>query len=382
VIQESAFVWSDGSFNYNTLTRTKSKLELPVFSNKDAVRDVLLAKPKRLQLTFIPTWSCNLRCPHCFVLKKLDRDFKSQPVDISRIKSFITWHHKEFSHKEITGLVIGGEPLLYEDICHQYVDLMNEYGAFCSLTTNLSVPLTDSMLNLFRKLSQAQISIDGPETLHNESRRVYLQMANPTPKDTNVFRQVVENLKLLKHHGLNKKLHVAVSIRKDQDHTKEVRELKLILKALEVGDTTIGYIAESSYFNKSKDQKITAMRAVAKPCCSYRYMQHFVVQGQELYADYFDKTGKSHLGNVYDDFNLLPKKYASYIEAEMPALNDPACLSCPALPICWGQCAGHTLFENFVPSKFCDQNFMINKLKEHLQNPTYLESFTADAEQS
>ena len=374
--KKNTFLWSDGSFFYNTLTKEKSKKPLPIIScNKKSVDSKLFSDPSTLQLTLIPTWSCNLRCPHCFVIKKLNKNFNSEDTQIENLKSFIIWHQKKYNHKKLNAVVIGGEPLLYPDICLDYIKLIKSFDSSCSMTTNLSLPINEKSLKIFELLDQSQISIDGPEEVHNDTRFVYLNTSNPTPSDCNLFEQIIKNLKILKTHGFHKKLHIAISIRKDLEKTRSLSELKMILKALEIENVTVGYIAESSYFNKTKEKKFISMREMAKPCCSYRYMRHFVIQSNKIYGNYFDKSESSFLGDLTNNFEELPEKYKKYIEQNMPILKDETCLNCSALPICWGQCVGHGLFDDLTPSQLCNQKEMIEKMNNLLCKKEYLETF-------
>jgi radical SAM protein with 4Fe4S-binding SPASM domain len=369
------FLWTDNVYFYDTLNKKKYQKIPENSENKCAVTEKLLEPPTTLQLTLIPTWSCNLRCPHCFVLKKLNKVLKPEETKINSLQRFISWHRNKYECDKLVGLVIGGEPLLYPDICLEYIELIKSFQGFCTLTTNMSIPINEKIIRIYELLDQSQVSIDGPEDVHNKTRFFNLNMVDQPTTNPNIFKQIIENLKVLSEKNLNRKIHVSVSIRKDLEQTKAISEIKLILKALGIKNITIGHIAESSHFNKTKQKKITSMREMAKPCCSFRYMRHFVVQGNDIYADYFDRSKKSYLGSLDDDFENLPMKYENYIKEDMPILKDESCLSCTALPICWGQCVGHTIFDNFKPSEFCDQQYMIDKMTKLLKSPEYIENF-------
>jgi len=376
--QIGTFLWTDGINFFDTLHKKIYNKRPRKVYDKMAVTKKLLAPPKTLQLSLIPTWSCNLRCPHCFVLKKLNKNLTPEETQIENLEKFIKWHQDKYTHKKLTGLIIGGEPLLFPDICMEYIKLIKSFGGFCTLTTNMSVPINDKIIEIYNILDQSQVSIDGPEEVHNKTRFFNLNMIDEVKTKPNLFVQVIENLKILKKHNLTKKIHVAVSIRKDLEQKKAVAEIKLILRALGIENITIGHIAESAYYNKTQQQKITSMREMAKPCCSFRYMRHFVVQGNKLYADYFDRKEASFLGSLDQNFEKLPIKYEAHLKQNMPILKDKTCLSCSALPICWGQCVGHTLFDNFVPSEFCNQQQMIDKMRGFLENPSYIENLKKD----
>lgn len=379
MINTSPFIWRDDNFYYNTVLREKSRTELTVLDSRSVVEDRLFKAPPRLQLTLIPTWSCNLRCPHCFVLKKLDKEFKATNIDTAKLDRFIGWHKERYAHEKLFALVIGGEPLLYPHECLEYVKLVKGHGGFVTLTTNLSVELTDACFEVYDRLDNCQVSLDGPEDEHNASRKVYRHPDNPTcgEKDVNVFAKVVANIRRLKDRGCDiGKIHVAVSIRKDRPYKRGLSELMFVLKGLGVKTIQVSHISETYYFKKTADEKFTSMRTMARPCCSFRYMEHFVVSGEDVYCDYFDRDGRSKIGTLGGDYEALADNYRAVIRDTMPVLKDDKCMSCKALPICWGQCVGHTLFKNFVPSKFCDQEMMHDSMDEAMTDPAFLAKFT------
>lgn len=362
------FVWKNEEFFFETINQKKYK-QLPQISDrKQLVLDKICKKPQRLVFKLIPTWSCNLRCPHCFVLKKLNKKFEPEKPNLESLKKFIIWHKKKYDHNNLISVLLGGEPTLYADICLDYIEVIKSFNGLCSMTTNMSVSVDQKILRIFKLLDSCQVSIDGSEDVHNKTRIPYKDQFNG-------FRLILENLKKLKQHDLLSKVHVCASFRQDLYTEKDKYELKLVLRALGITNIKIGCASESSYFDKSKSRKFTAMNILKAPCCSFRYMSDFTIQGNNIYADYFDKTDKSYLGSLDGNFEEIPSRYESYIKDNMPILKDNTCLSCSALPICWGQCVGHTLYDDFVPSNFCYQDSMIKKMQNQMNDDEYLKEF-------
>lgn len=361
------FIWTDGYSFYDTVNAKKYK-NLPVIDSKKLVFDKIFEAPKKLVLTCIPTWSCNLRCPHCFVLKKLNKKFVPEKPETQKLKKFVEWHQEKYCHKKLAGIIVGGEPLLYPDVCLDYIETIKSLNGTTNMTTNLTPSIDDNIIKIFQLLDSVQVSIDGAEEVHNNTRFPYQE-------NFNCFKSIICNLKILKKHNLIDNIFVAAGFQKDLKQKESRVELEFILRALGIKNMKFGLISESSYFNKSKQQKFTAMAMRLTPCCSFRYMSNFIIQGNKIYADYFDRTEKSLIGTLDDDFEKFPDIYKNYIKQNMPVLNDDVCLSCPALPICWGQCVGHTLYDNFIPSNFCDQKDMISRMTNRMYNLNILQKY-------
>lgn len=145
--------------------------------------------PRRLELIILPTEKCNLRCNYCYEDFKIGRMRKDT---VNGIKSLIKKRVEDLLLLELSWF--GGEPLLAAreilDICHyaqQEAKRNPNLHINSSMTTN-GVLLTP---DLARKLDSAgvkqyQISLDGPQELHDQFR--------VTAKEKGSFDNVWRNL--------------------------------------------------------------------------------------------------------------------------------------------------------------------------------------------
>jgi radical SAM protein with 4Fe4S-binding SPASM domain len=372
----SPFIYDDGKYLYNLVTRKKTKNynsdQILKNKNHQAIDERLFNKPKKIRLTIIPTWSCNLRCPYCFVLKKLKSDFKKYEVNFDKIDYFIKSHKKKYDHNKSSILLIGGEPLLFPDFGLKAAEVAKRNDSLLNITTNLSLDLTDDCKKLLSMTNHIQVSIDGPEEIHNEQRKILKNIKNPTKKDENVFKKVIENLKKITEFVPIKNILVATSVIKGEtDDSNSLEKLIFILKSIGIEKISVNYVAPSDYFHSELIPNVLRF----EPCCDWRYMEYFVVEGNKLSSNYFDTKNVSNLGNLDSNFEEIEIKYQELIKNHMPIMKDKTCLSCPALGFCWGQCDGHKMFKDKTPSQTCNQQEMIKKTNVKMQDQKFKNNF-------
>ncbi len=127
-----------------------------------------------MHLIILPHEQCNFRCRYCY---ESFENGKITPLVVSAIKRYVQEHMPSF--KMLKVYWFGGEPLLASDVIIELSEFfMNyckkhgkKYGAF--ITTNgylLTPALTSRLLSL--GISNYQITIDGPEPLHNKNRKL------------------------------------------------------------------------------------------------------------------------------------------------------------------------------------------------------------------
>jgi len=375
-LNDSDFIFSCSDCYYNSITKekiSKSSDNAQSFITKSRDQSIhrrLLRKPEILQLTLISTWSCNLRCPFCYVLKRLKKDFKPQQIDFSKVKNFISNHKKEYDWKKGNILLIGGEPLIAKDVCLQAIEIANDFNLDKTITTNLSLDLDEDHIKLLSKLDFLQISIDGPESVHNKQRKNLNSALNPT-LNQNIFNNVITNLKKLLDKIDSTKITIAVSADKGTTH-EDLLELVFLLKSIGIQNIELGVISDSDYYRTEEVPKFNGPRPVSKPCCSFRYMQYFCIDGEKLTNNYFYDGDEFFLGNLDSSLEDIKERYKKSILNSMPIMQDETCRSCPALDFCWGQCLGQQQFKNHKPSELC---FHKDAFVEHKKNRILEESY-------
>jgi len=169
-------------------------------------------KNDSLSLVITPTLQCNFKCSYCFestAIRKGEEvlSMKVQDDIIDFISKSITQNHI----KEVDIKWYGGEPLLHQQIIfsmqQKIINLCKLFNVKFSsdIVTNglLLTPETSKSLYEYG-IKKAQVTIDGPEIIHNK-RRFY--PADPI----NNYKIILDNL--LK---ANENIHINVRINIDQ----------------------------------------------------------------------------------------------------------------------------------------------------------------------
>ena len=137
-------------------------------------------------MSFLTTFVCNLRCPHCEThgTPELHRYYNSKKLDmpsetLSRVaKQSLPWAD-EFC------LSMSGEPLATPNL-QMTLQELGRHGAKLDLTTNGTYFSKDTLLQLIPITSKIQISIDGATQLTCEAIRLGAK-----------FRKLLGNIRLL-----------------------------------------------------------------------------------------------------------------------------------------------------------------------------------------
>lgn len=193
--------------------------------------------PQYLNLILFPTENCNFRCTYCyedFELGKMNSDV------VDGIKALIKNRVPKLKHLKISWF--GGEPLAAKDIIYDIsthiADLQKRYSHLiytANMTTN------GSLLNevTFKKLSSLgvqfyQISLDGDEETHNQSR------INAIGKGT--FNSIWKNLLCIRNY-IDMDIHVMIRI-----HFSPENYLKIIPLIKKINDELADDPRFSVYF--------------------------------------------------------------------------------------------------------------------------------------
>lgn len=130
---------------------------------------------RSLELTILPTEQCNLRCVYCYERFELGR-MKRPTIDA--VKALLARRAGELKRLRVDWF--GGEPLLAPDVIEEIGSFATEMAAANpgldyqgSGTTN-GVLLTPDLARRMARvgLRQYQVSLDGPEAVHDRSRKL------------------------------------------------------------------------------------------------------------------------------------------------------------------------------------------------------------------
>ena len=156
-------------------------------------------------LTILPTEQCNFRCKYCY--EKFNQG--KMPKEIADgIIRYLSINARKFSGFNISWF--GGEPLLAYDIIEYLSENFIKISTFfhlpyySSMTTNGYLLDYETFLKLLDlKISSFQITIDGTEKIHNQTRY--------TKNYDSTYKKIIDNLLKIKNNTKNR--HFTISIR-------------------------------------------------------------------------------------------------------------------------------------------------------------------------
>lgn len=314
-------------------------------------------------LTIVSSLGCNFDCPYCYEKKHPEilgpsvRDALLEILDdkLEKIGAFaVTW--------------FGGEPLVGKkplfSLSEAFIEKCEAAGVWygADIITNgylLDGKMASDLKRL--KISHAQVTLDGPADLHNETR--------PLAKGGGTFDRIVGNLREAVEH-------LTVSVRVNVD-TRNAGRFEELLEALSdaglsgrlgvyaaqiVGVPRNSAAPSAQYgtrcFTKSEfaEAELELNRLASRygfseprlprpagtPCTAVRNSELVIGSKGELYKCWYDVGNSSEVVGHVTDYQNLNGRFHKWLSYD-PFAN-PECRSCIALPVCMGGCAAHALY--------------------------------------
>lgn len=347
---------------------------------QEAVQHRLFDFPSKvLGIKVIPTWECNLRCKHCFVLPKLVKEDHKR-LDVERLIGFVD---RVLDYKSIDRIgigFIGGEATLRAADCIEVIDKLEKHVSgrtvfMSSMTTN-GTNWNRDVAELISRLMLVTFSLDGVRASHNDQRHAYA----PELKGVDLYQTTLRNIKKCVLLGFADKIRVQASLYNDsysaefiEDYFKQLLKAGIKREHIVIGSavpTKTNYTVSALY-----EEYLTTV-LYPNPCCKYRVGNEFVVDTQgKVYCDYFDDYTNSCLGDLDTPYTEILQNHKNMIQNTMPVLNDEKCKSCPVLGVCWGRCCNTDFME---PSKHCKPEALLAVVKGHIQDNTLLQKLRQD----
>lgn len=206
---------------------------------------------RRLELFLFPTEQCNFRCTYCYEDFEIGR---MKPDIILGIKNLIKNRAEELEYLRISWF--GGEPLMavniVEEINSFVLELFSHKKDFIfhsDMTTNaylLNLNTAEKIINV--GVTDFQISIDGIEEIHNQTRK------RADGKGT--FETIWKNLLNLK--SLSQNFHVMLRVHYTPKNLMKLPELIKMLNSDFSDDTRFSVIFKSvGRYGGENDENIT-----------------------------------------------------------------------------------------------------------------------------
>lgn len=323
-------------------------------------RTRFLATADRLNIIFIPTYNCNLRCPYCYEGLNKDRK-KIDEKGIDSILRFIEKRIKECQSdspiKVLDVQLYGGEPLLCKEeikyFCKQVSSLAKDANTNVeySMVSNLTL-LDDDIVSLIKNFDiSVQVSIDGNRTEHNK-RRIW---AN----GDGTFDLIITNLQKLNDAGLRD--NVIIRLNTDLESIDELCSLFSLLtqysadvyfgvlttykgcndnyeNCMESGMAEAVLAEKTDYLYKKLGLPIPQRFGKKGPCslnCENKYM---IDCNLDVYkCDLLINHKECRVGTISTngDFQVEDNFYK---QMAFSPFNNEKCVSCKLLPLCAGGC--------------------------------------------
>jgi uncharacterized protein len=220
-------------------------------SSEDAFQNAFTNR--RLELTILPTESCNFRCIYCyedFAIGKMSKEV------VERVKKFLSRRLSDLDQLDVSWF--GGEPMLALDVIEEISRHISKHTQRSKLSFHSGITTNGSLLDMVRAVrlrklgvTDFQISIDGPQPYHDRSRL----RANAT----GTFTQIWANLLAIRKSDLDVRILLRTHLSKDnasvmKDFVEEVdtiflsdERFQIYLKTIEPlggpNDATLGFLS-------------------------------------------------------------------------------------------------------------------------------------------
>lgn len=327
----------------------------------------------QMGLTIAVTADCNFRCTYCYEKNNIQNSYMSQEVQDNIIKLVCD---EAGNINDLTITWYGGEPLLALNVIKQLSkeiikiceDNNVNYSAY--IVTNGYLLTREIAVELIRlKVEGMQITIDGPEDIHNSRRP--LVGGKPT------FDKILANIK----ESISVFPNITIRLNTDIDNVNRVNEIFTVLHEYNlagkvevylgfvenVNDSYIQYkcmTPESfsrAHFNFIMDNNLDAQvlypQRLTNFCCADS-LNSFVVGVDGLLYKCWNDIGieEYSIGKLSDEgiseHNM--KRNAEYLLYD--ACQDKICIECKYLPICMGGCPNKRL-QNM--NHCCDTKYIL-----------------------
>lgn len=181
---------------------------------------------------------CNFACVYCYEEGQSER---KHIMDEETLMHTLNWYEKiitKNNYRELQVCLFGGEPLLHKDLIKEFVsklsNIVKKHNAELVLTMVTNGYLLDNEIVSFLKdynLNEIQITIDGPEEIHNQRRP--LRAGGPT------FQRIIENIKSI--DKFNGGFLFRVSF--DKSNKDSIKEVLRYIKGLNIKNKYVVYLA-------------------------------------------------------------------------------------------------------------------------------------------
>lgn len=333
-----------------------------------------------LGLTILPTLNCNFRCPYCY---EKDKAYPVNEMSTEVMDAIIDYVDSNISEGGALSVSwYGGEPLIKFDLLkilqNRLLDLTQrkKITMVSSIITNgylLTREVSDKLVEL--GITRAQVTLDGPEEIHNNTR--YLVNGKGT------YDRIISNLK-----NINKGLFISIRVNLQKENIKYVPEfldslidagfreqenIKPYFATVHDYEIEKGYISSQCFsiadyskeeieINKIMEEKgfmpdpIIAPRVMAT--CGAVSSNALIIEPDGTIQKCWNVVGdkKESVGNILDVKKTEQNKILKLVNESKwyswSPFDNRECLKCSVLPLCMGGCPFYTVNYNKLFDEF------------------------------
>jgi len=368
---------------------------------------VLNKKDKKMSLVIAPSLRCNFRCYYCYESTDIRKNEETMSIEVqSDIISFISKSITKNNIKTVNITWYGGEPLIQSttifpmqkkinEICNAY-----DVKVTSDIITN-GILLTPEIFNQLSEMGikRAQITIDGPEHIHNK-RRYY--PADPK----NNYNIILENI-----FNSNDNIHFDIRINIDKTNKDFIfnliedlikrkiwpykKNVSIYIAKVQSDNNTCYYFSKKEFvifqdivrrFLMDKYNEITKTNKAklnfhyptfgGEVKCGYAVFKNsWVISYNGDVFRCWDPLGhKEHaIGTIKDLLNNYGKFIFDKIKLKNTTFQRMGCFDCKIFPICGTTCPWDFLSggeERKCSSwKFVLEHRLLSQYKTYLKEP-------------
>lgn len=358
----------DGRF-YNTITHkfvlAQQLNEQFMLAGQEhaAIRQHLCSGVVR-QVRLIPSFECNLRCPHCYVGHMLERP-SGDPIgssDPKLVADFLAC----LPGNNLAGCFVGGEPFLHPDFMRALMADKRLANFRWSVTTNGMFDF-EQMADIIERLSNIAFSVDGLPPDHNRTRKSLQQVDDQFGVVYRNIRATVKRFPRLVKQLIVQGCHVGTTYDVEQRY-----QYFALMRLAGVLAANIRLGHEAPTINRPKATQFVnhvCRQTRTMPCCDYSNLT-LLIYDNAIYNTYHQLAEAKPLGKLTDALDDIMGVRLQRVLTTMPMLHDDVCMNeCRAVGICWGYCsnARHTFKDN-KPSSICDRSWKETHLLEAVKD--------------
>lgn len=320
-----------------------------------------------MALSLAPTSSCNFACPYCYEKSKPNLTMKDETIDA--LVSFINAHE---TVKTIRITWYGGEPLMAFGTIRKIVARI-ETSCKAKLISQDIVTngyyFTTDVIEFFKQhpLRRIQITIDGPEELHDLLRKLV--------NGRGTYKRITDNIDSIIKELPDSQVVIRVNVSKDNQEGYPVlcKELKkrfsdkvsvypgfirinnedntcLLCSSMEQKDAVVFY----EKLEREGSIRINYYPTICKnrSCVATCSTAYVIGPRGEIYKCWNDMGDESmSVGNISSPELTNPILYNQYMTVGSWT-SDENCKKCFFLPICSGGCAWQRVKNRYHKGKF------------------------------